>query len=272
MSQRAAVTSTSTGAVARSCRSITSVPAIGSRTRAISAPLRPRSRRAQAGAQAAVFGRLYQMTTVVLLQGALAALLSRWRRQAAWWPVMHFLFLPTAMAALSLRLPPWVFLAVFLLMLTLYWSTFRTQVPFYASGRAAWDAVAVELPQRPLRIIDIGSGLGGLALDIAARRPDCQITGVELAPLPWLVSRLRPRAGDNCGFLRGDYQALDFADYDVVFAYLSPAAMAQLWSKARAEMRPGALLLSHEFPVPDAAPQISRPTRPGGPLLYGWTM
>lgn len=210
------------------------------------------------------------LLAAAFLQGALAAVLSRWRGQAAWWHLIHFLFLPAALAMQALQLPPWLFMATFLAMLALYWSTFRTQVPFYASGRAAWDAVAMELPQGPLRIIDIGSGLGGLALDIAARRPECQIVGVELAPLPWLVSRLRPRAGDNCRFLRGDYQTLDFADYDVVFAYLSPAAMPQLWSKARAEMRPGALLLSHEFPVPDAAPQIRRPTRPGGPLLYGW--
>ena len=207
-----------------------------------------------------------------LLQGALAALLSRWRRQAGWWHLIHFLFLPAALALLSLRLPPWLFLATFLVMLPLYWSTFRTQVPFYASGSAAWHAVAMELPPRPLRIIDIGSGLGGLALDLAARRPDCCVEGIELAPLPWLISRLRRPAGGNCRFLRGDYQALDFADYDVIFAYLSPAAMPQLWDKARAEMRPGRLLLSHEFAVPGAAPQISRPTRPGGPVLYGWRM
>jgi hypothetical protein len=206
------------------------------------------------------------------LQGALAAMLSRWRGQAPWWHLIHFLFLPAALALQALQLPPWLFLAIFLAMLALYWSTFRTQVPFYASGSAAWDAVAMELPQRPLRIIDIGSGLGGLALDIAARRPDCRVEGVELAPLPWLVSRLRSRAGARCRFLRGDYQALDFADYDVVFAYLSPAAMPQLWSKARAEMRSGTLLLSHEFTVPGTAPQIMRPTRPGGPLLHGWVM
>ncbi|HEX8886357.1 MAG TPA: class I SAM-dependent methyltransferase [Noviherbaspirillum sp.] len=206
------------------------------------------------------------------LQGALAAMLSRWRGQAAWWHLIHFLFLPAALAMLALQLPPWLFLATFLAMLALYWSTFRTQVPFYASGRAAWDAVAMALPQRPLRIIDIGSGLGGLALNIAARRPDCQVTGIELAPLPWLASRLRPGNSSNCRFLRGDYQALDFADYDVVFAYLSPAAMPQLWAKARAEMRPGTLLLSHEFTVPDTVPQIRRPTRPGGPMLYGWQM
>jgi hypothetical protein len=212
------------------------------------------------------------MTTIVLLQGALAALLSRLLRQAAWWPVMHFLFLPAALAALSLRLPPWVFLAVFLLMLTLYWSTFRTQVPFYASGATAWSAVQAELPKRPLRMIDVGSGLGGLVVHLAAGCPDSEFEGIELAPLPWLVSRVRQMAGARCRFLRGDYQRLDFGAYDVVFAYLSPAAMPALWAKARAEMRSGTLLLSHEFAVPGIAPQIARPTRPNGPVLYGWTM
>ena len=217
-------------------------------------------------------GALPSLSVIVLLQGGIAALLSRWRRQAAWWPVMHFLFLPTALAALSLQLPPWVFLVVFLLMLALYWSTFRTQVPFYASGAAAWRAVDTELPQRPLRMIDIGSGLGGLVVDLAARRPESRFEGIELAPLPWLVSRVRQMAGARCRFLRGDYQRLDFAAYDVVFAYLSPAAMPALWAKARAEMRSGTLLLSHEFAVPGVEPQIVRPTRPGGPVLYGWRM
>jgi hypothetical protein len=212
------------------------------------------------------------MTSVVLLQGAVAALLSRWRRQAAWWPVMHLLFLPAAVAALTLHLPPWIFLCVFLLMLALYWSTFRTQVPFYASGAAAWSAVEAELPQRPLRMIDIGSGLGGLVVHLAAQRPDSRFEGIELAPLPWLASRLRQMAGARCHFLRGDYQHLDFGAYDVVFAYLSPAAMPALWAKARAEMRSGTLLLSHEFAVPGATPQIVRPTRAGGPMLYGWVL
>ena len=90
--------------------------------------------------------------------------------------------------------------------------------------------------------------------------------------MPWLVSRLRQAAGARCRFLRGDYHRLDFAAYDVVFAYLSPAAMPALWAKARADMRPGTLLLSHEFAVPGATPKIAQQTRPGGPMLYGWVM
>ncbi|HZW12214.1 MAG TPA: class I SAM-dependent methyltransferase, partial [Noviherbaspirillum sp.] len=45
-----------------------------------------------------------------------------------------------------------------------------------------------------------------------------------------------------------------------------------LWEKARAEMRHGALLLSYEFAIPGAEPQIAVQPERGGPFLYGWTM
>jgi hypothetical protein len=207
-----------------------------------------------------------------LIQGALALVLSFLRRLAPWWLAIQLLFPLALMGATGLRLPPSLFLAGFLILLLIYWSTFRTQVPYYPSGRRAWDAVAAVLPQgRPVYLVDIGSGLGGLVLDLARRRPESSFAGIELAPLPWLVSRLRaPFAGGNARFVRGDYERLDFADYDVVFAYLSPAAMEALWRKASAEMRPGTLLLSYEFVIMAKAPDLTiLPTGPG-PLLYGW--
>lgn len=207
-----------------------------------------------------------------LLQGALAAALSRWRRLAPWWLAIQLAFPPALLAATSLRLPPWLFLAAFGALLLIYWSTFRTQVPYYPSGRRAWDAVAALLPpDRPLLVIDIGSGLGGLVLDLARRRPESSFAGIELAPLPWLVSAVRARlAGANARFVRGDYERLDLGDYDVVFAYLSPAAMGALWRKARAEMRPGALLLSYEFGIAEQAADVTIVPAGRGPVLYGW--
>jgi SAM-dependent methyltransferase len=169
-------------------------------------------------------------------------------------------------------LPSSLFLAGFVALLLVYWSTFRTQVPYYPSGKRAWDAVAGLLPAgRPVYVVDIGSGLGGLVLDLARRRPESTFAGIELAPLPWLVSWLRARlAGNNVRFVRGDYEQLDLGDYDVVFAYLSPAAMGALWRKAGAEMRPGALLLSYEFGISAKPPDLTIVPTGRGPSLYGW--
>ncbi|WP_317203911.1 class I SAM-dependent methyltransferase [Janthinobacterium sp.] len=209
---------------------------------------------------------------VALAQGALAALLS-WRcGLASWWRAIQLLFPAALLAALSLHLPPLAFLLAFVLLLGLYWSTFRTQVPFYPSGPAVWEAVAQLLPaDRPARLIDIGSGLGGLVLHLARHRPDCAVSGIELAPLPWLWSAARARlAGGAARFARGDYERLDFADYDIVFAYLSPAVMLALWQKAAREMRPGTMLLSYEFCIPVQEPDRVIAATPSGPALYVW--
>lgn len=205
-------------------------------------------------------------------QGIFAALLAAWRRLARWWLAIGLLFPLALLGASQLALPPWLFLAVFLFMLVLYWSTFRTQVPYYPSGKAAWDAVAEHLPQdRPVSFIDIGSGLGGLVLDLSRRRTDLKASGIELAPLPWLASWLRARlTNSRARFLRGDYERLDFADYDAVFAYLSPAAMTALWRKARKEMRPGSMLMSYEFAINESAPTLSVYLPNTGRTLYIW--
>ena len=210
-----------------------------------------------------------------LLQGALAqgllAMLLGWKvGLPRWWLPIQLLFPVALLAGLALRLPPWLAGAAFLLMLGWYWSTYRTRVPYYPSNAAVWRAVLELLPpERALRVIDIGSGLGGFTLHLAAARPESQVAGIELAPLPWLVSRLRAAlAGSRARFLRGDYESLDFGDYDLVFAYLSPAAMPGLWHKAQREMRKGSLLVSYEFEFPAKDGVKAILTTEGGALLY----
>lgn len=211
----------------------------------------------------------------VLLQAVLASLLSRWAGMARWWTWIHLLFVPAVAAVHALRLPPFLFLACLALLVALYWSSFRTQVPYYPSRRAAWDAVLGLLPAaragRQPAVIDVGSGFGGLAMYLADVRRDAKVSGIELAPLPWLVSAARARWRRSCArFVRGDYETLDFGRYDLVFAYLSPAAMPSAWGKARREMRPGTLFVSHEFEVPGQPPSEVLPARPGRPALFVW--
>ncbi|MGF6273063.1 hypothetical protein ABIB38_001421 [Massilia sp. UYP11] len=209
---------------------------------------------------------------VALVQGVLAALLSWWRGLASWWRAIQFGFAPAVLGASALAIPPAVFLAVFLFLLLLYWSTYRTQVPYYPSGPRVWAAVAEVLPQgRPLRVIDIGSGVGGLVLALQRRRPESSIEGIELAPLPWLASHLRALAArSRARFICGDYEQLHLGHYDAVFAYLSPAAMSALWRKAAREMRPGSTLFSYEFVIEDRPPSRVVHPVPEGPALYMW--
>lgn len=126
---------------------------------------------------------------------------------------------------------------------------------------------------KPVRMIDIGSGLGGLSMYVAQHRPDSQVEGMEIAPLPWLISFARARINrSKVIFNLGDYRNLNFGNYDVVFAYLSPAVMIALWEKSQAEMQSGSILISYEFEIPCMPPTYSISTGEHSPRIYVWRM
>jgi hypothetical protein len=220
----------------------------------------------------ALGGAQITIAVAAVIQGGIAAILARAFRLANWWTAIELCFPIAIVISIAVQLPPQVYLAAFLFFLVLFWSTFRTQVPFYPSNATVWQSVAALLPQgRSFRFIDVGSGFGGMVLHLARMRPDSEVVGIELAPLPWLCSVVRGRARGSSGrFVRGDYDRVNFGEFDVVFAYLSPAAMPALWQKAHAEMRKGSLLLSYEFAIPDIEPSMTLHPASNGPALYGW--
>lgn len=211
---------------------------------------------------------------LVFAQGGIAALLSRAWQQPAWWPPLHLGFLPAALLARQADLPAWIYLALFVLLVLFYWSTFRTRVPLYLSGRAAWQPLASLLPQTPFSFIDLGSGLGGVPFYLEAKFPHGHFYGTEIAPAPWLISRVRARLKrSRVNFMRDDYTSLDLSRFDVVFAFLSPAAMPGLWQQVQAQMRPGTLFISLAFPA-EGRPPDHVAAGDTGPrhTLYAWQM
>ncbi len=188
------------------------------------------------------------------LCGGLAALFSYLARLARWWLWIQLFFVPLLLLVLALQLPAWWFLVLFAVLVLVYWSTFLTQVPLYLSSRQVWLALERLLPPDSGSFVDLGCGLGGVLHWLATRRVDMQFDGVELAPLPFWFSRWRLRHCDNVSVRRADMWQLDLSGYRVVFAYLSPVPMAQLWLKVQQEMSPGSLFISSSFEVPGQYP------------------
>ncbi len=212
---------------------------------------------------------------VAVAQGVIAAMFSYVSRQPIWWALLHLGFSPLILIALRVNIPPWVYLIVFMLLVLFYWSNFRTRVPLYLSDHKAWQALTRLLPPtQAFRFIDLGSGFGGVPLYLAPRFPHGHFYGTEIAPAPWLISLVRGFfMRCRVTFLRRDYSHLDLADYDVVFAFLSPAVMPELWHQAQTQMREGSLFISLSFTVgsrqPDHVVSLAKGARH---TLYAWQM
>lgn len=223
----------------------------------------------------------YTLTLVDLafLSGLIATLLSRFYGLARWWIPIQLFFMPAVIGALSFDISPNWYLAAFLALLAVYWSTFRSQVPLYLSSNKVRQALEDLLPaasnEKNFHFMDIGSGMGGVLAHLAKARPDGQFFGVETAPLPFLLSWLRMKLGGyrNCRVQWRSLWTSDLSQYDIVFAYLSPAPMEQLWQKARNEMRNGTLFISNTFVVPSQPPQNTIALNDlHGSTLYIWHM
>jgi hypothetical protein len=205
---------------------------------------------------ASVFPSLWEVALVLAaVQGLFAASIAWLLRAPLWWLVIHVSFVPLAVLARETGVPPWAWLSGFVLLLLIFWRTDRSRVPLYLTNAVASSGVAGLLPVAPCRVIDLGCGDGGLLLRLSAERPDCQFVGFEHAPLPWLWAWLRSRGKKNVSVRFGDFWSHSLKNYEIVYAFLSPAPMPDLWSKAQKEMGNGALLISNSFEIPDATPE-----------------
>lgn len=104
------------------------------------------------------------------------------------------------------------------------------------------------------RVVDLGSGWGSLAIAIARRLPQAQVTGVELSPIPYYTSVLWQKALGlpNIKFENSDILSYPL-DEELIVCYLYPQAMKELLPRFE-QLKPGTVIISHTFAIPGWKP------------------
>ncbi len=189
------------------------------------------------------------------LQALLALVMARMLRQPRWWLPLHLMFFPALGLLWCLHWPRYVYGGIFGFLTLVYWSTFRTRVPLYLTHRASLETLMQQVAvRRPRLFADLGCGTGTVLCALAERFPDARFVGWEVAPLPWLWAKWTTRHLPNCRVHFGSFWHQPLHAYDMVYAFLSPVPMPELWRKAQNEMNAGAWLVSNSFAVPDVQP------------------
>ncbi|MCL5067328.1 MAG: class I SAM-dependent methyltransferase [Thaumarchaeota archaeon] len=105
---------------------------------------------------------------------------------------------------------------------------------------------------------DIGSGFGGVLMDVAERFPNAFCTGIES---DWFKCGVGNRRARKRGFgarvivIRGNLLKLYFSDADVVYLFLSPLILKKKEFKERLVMlKPGCLVISYSHQIPMIEP------------------
>ncbi len=163
----------------------------------------------------------------------------------------------------------WVWLLPLALLLALYpLNAWRDAPLFPTPAHALRDlAGAASLPPRA-RVLDAGCGLGDGLKALREAYPDAELHGVEWS---W---PLRAACALRCPWARvrqGDIWRADWSAYAMVYLFQRPESMARAAAKARAELAPGAWLVSLEFEALDLRP-TGRLQAPDGRAVWLYRM
>ncbi len=125
---------------------------------------------------------------------------------------------------------------------------------FHPSARIRVKTALDNLPMREDQyLVDVGCGDGRVIRE-AAKRSGVRCRGYEINPLlfaiAWLLSLGRRGVSVRCR----NFWNEDLGEADVVFCYLFPDVMPRLAKKLEKELRPGARVVSCNFPLPGWRP------------------
>ena len=167
----------------------------------------------------------------------------------------------------SVALPAWVWLLPLLFVVMVYPMNAWRDAPLFPTPALALSGIEHCAPLREgASILDAGCGLGHGLIALHTAYPNAALFGVEWSwPLRALTALRCPWARIS----QGDMWKADWSQYDMVYLFQRPETMPRALQKARAELRPGAWLVSLEFVAEPLAPTAQLNNLEGKPVwLY----
>jgi len=130
--------------------------------------------------------------------------------------------------------------------------TARLQVPFVPTPEPVVKRMLTLAEVKAGELVyDLGAGDGRI-LSSAVKDFNAKAIGIELHESRYeaIARRIqRERLGSSASVIRGDFFNVNLSKADVVTIYLLTAVNSIIKPKLERELRPGARVVSHDFPV-----------------------
>jgi SAM-dependent methyltransferase len=164
----------------------------------------------------------------------------------------------------GLPIPAWGWLPPLALLALIYPLNAWRDAPLFPTPADALNELSFVAPLEPgAKVLDAGCGLGHGLEALRQAYPLAELHGLEWSrPLAWLCARRCPWAKVE----QGDIWQADWSGYDLVYLFQRPESMPRAIEKAKAELKPGAWLVSLEFEAVGLTPVAKLEGAQGKPV------
>ena len=107
---------------------------------------------------------------------------------------------------------------------------------------------------KPLKVVDLGCGTGGLLLPLAKKFPEHQFIGYDWDFFVCRILKWRGRNLSNLTIIRDNFLNVNLSQYDLLLCFLDTKAAVELSQKVSKEINPNAVIISSAFELKDLTP------------------
>lgn len=154
-----------------------------------------------------------------------------------------------------LEIITWVLVAATFLMLCTAIISMLIRVPYVPSKmNVVHKMIKIAHLKKNDVVYDLGCGDGRLLIE-AAKAKTIQAKGYEAAPIPFLLAKIRNfLTRTRIKIYPQNFFNANLRDANVIFCYLGPETMANLYKKLKKECRKGTKIISNTFSIHNAKP------------------
>jgi len=158
------------------------------------------------------------------------------------------------------------FVLVFLLLLLVvaifsiiqfYNIVFRGFAPFISTKFNAIISILKELELRGDEVVyELGAGKAGFLRAVEEKFKNEKLIGIEYSWWPYFLAKMQIIiSGSKIKLINKDIFKVNLKEADVLYCFLSPKMMLLLEKKFKDECRPGTLIISYHFRMPNYEPE-----------------
>lgn len=147
---------------------------------------------------------------------------------------------------------------------------FRGFAPFFRAKPEVINTIIDNIkPGRGQIVYELGSGTANFLRGVEAKYPGVKLIGIENSIFPYLLARLKlKKLKSQIELQKKDLYKVDLNEASIIYCYLIPTMMAKLSEKIRKECRPGTVVVSYVFSIPNLSIRKTIETKGGNIYFY----
>ncbi|OIO07521.1 hypothetical protein COX68_01265 [Candidatus Falkowbacteria bacterium CG_4_10_14_0_2_um_filter_41_15] len=152
-----------------------------------------------------------------------------------------------------------------------FWNiVFRGFAPFVKANQEVIDIIIDNIkPTKGQVIYELGAGTANFLRGLEAKYPEAKLIGIENSFYPYLLAKAKLRKlQSRIDLRRENLYKTDLHGASFIYCYLIPTMMPKLSEKIQKECRPGTIVISYIFSIPNLPIHKTIETKGGNIYFY----